>query len=182
MTKHAYSPTTLNSDKGSAFVSHVIKEVAVVLGITLKHPTTKHAQTIGLLEWSHASIRQALKIETGEPRSLRHQYPGTAVLNYSTSYHTSIWLWANHSFSWTHSLQYLGFKIGKSPRASNRSHFANCSRCFWPNAGDLPRCLPKCHANLHQIRKLFRQKGQRFKAQRSRLCICLTARSRSSRE
>ena len=68
MTKHAYLPTTLISDKGAAFMSHVIKEVAGNLGITLKHATTKHAQTIGLLDRSHASIKQALKIETGERR------------------------------------------------------------------------------------------------------------------
>ena len=54
-------------------MSHVIKEVAGVLGITLKHATTKHAQTIGLLVQSHASIKQALKIETGERRSLWHK-------------------------------------------------------------------------------------------------------------
>ena len=70
MTKHAYLPTTLISDKGTAFTSTVIKEVAGVLGITLRHATTKHAQTIGLLEQSHASINQTLKIETGERRSL----------------------------------------------------------------------------------------------------------------
>ena len=90
MTKHAYLPTTLISDKGTAFMSHVIKEVADVLGITLKHATTKHAQTIGLLERSHASIKQASKIETGERRSLWHKYIYIAVLNYNTSYHTSI--------------------------------------------------------------------------------------------
>ena len=90
MTKHSYLPTTLISDKGTAFMSHVIKGVAGVLGITLKHATTKHAQTIGLLERSHASIKQALKIETGERRSLRHKYINIAVLNYNTSYHTSI--------------------------------------------------------------------------------------------
>ena len=90
MTKHAYLPTTLISDKGSAFMSHVIKEVAGVLGITLKPATTKHAQTIGLLERSHASIQQALKIETGERRSLRHKYVNIAVLIYNTSFHTSI--------------------------------------------------------------------------------------------
>ena len=50
MTKHADLPTTLISDKGTAVMSHVIKEVAGVLGITVKHDTTKHAQTIGLLE------------------------------------------------------------------------------------------------------------------------------------
>ena len=90
MTKHAYLPTTLISDKGTALMSHIIKEVAGVLGITLKHVSTKHAQTIGLLERSRASIKQALKIETGERRSLWHKYNNIAVLNYNTSYHTSI--------------------------------------------------------------------------------------------
>ena len=71
-------------------MSHVIKEVAGVLGITLKHATTKHAQTNGLLERSQASIKQALKIETGERRSFWHKYINNAVLNYNTSYHTSI--------------------------------------------------------------------------------------------
>ena len=90
MTNHAYLPTTLISDKRAAFMSHVIKEVAGVHGITLKHTTTKHAQTIRLLERSHVSIKQALKIETGERRSLWHKYVNIAVLNYKTSYHTSI--------------------------------------------------------------------------------------------
>ena len=90
MTKHAYLPTKFISDKGTAFMSHVIKEVTGVLGITLKHATTKHAQTIGLLEPSRASIKQALKVETGERRSLWHKYVHFAVLNYNTSYHTSI--------------------------------------------------------------------------------------------
>ena len=89
MTKHAYLPTTLISDKGTAFTSHVIK-VAGVLGVTLKHATTKHAQTTGLLERSHASIKKELKIETGERRSLWHKYVNIAVLNYNTYYHTSI--------------------------------------------------------------------------------------------
>ena len=71
-------------------MSHLIKEVAVVIGITLKHATTKHAQTIGLLERSHASIQQALKIETGERRSFWHKYVSIAVPNYNTSYHASI--------------------------------------------------------------------------------------------
>ena len=90
MTTHAYLPTTLISDKSTAFTSHVIKEVASVLGITLNHATTKHAQTLGLLERSHASIKQSLKIETGERRSLWHKYISIAVLNYNTSYHASI--------------------------------------------------------------------------------------------
>ena len=53
MIENTNLPTTLFSEKGTAFMSHVIKEVAGVLGNTLKHATTKNAQTIGLLERSH---------------------------------------------------------------------------------------------------------------------------------
>ena len=48
-TKHAYLPTTTISDKRSAFVSQLIKELADVLGITLEHATTTHARTTGML-------------------------------------------------------------------------------------------------------------------------------------
>ena len=66
LTNHAYLPTTLIWDKGSTLVSHGIEEVACVPGITLKLPKTNYVQTIGLLERSEASIKRALKIETGE--------------------------------------------------------------------------------------------------------------------
>ena len=99
MTKHAYLPTTLISEKGKAFMSHVTKELNGVLGITLKHITTKHGQTIGLLEQSHASIKQALKIKTGERRSLWHKYVSIAVLKNNTSYHISIGCYTSRVFT-----------------------------------------------------------------------------------
>ena len=116
MTKHAYLPTTLISDKGTAFMSQVIKEVTGVLGITLKHATTKHAQTIGLLEQSHASIKQALKIETGERRSLWHKYNNIAVLNYNTSYHTSIGCEPSRVFHGRIPYNVLDLKLGIRPQ------------------------------------------------------------------
>ena len=116
MTKHAYLPTTLISDKGTAFMSHVIKEVAGVLGITLKHATTIYAQTIGLLERSHASIKQALKIETGERRSLWHKYINIAVLNYNTSYHTSIGCEPSRVFHSRIPYNVLDLKLGIRPQ------------------------------------------------------------------
>ena len=70
-------------------LSHLIKEAAGVLGTTLKLATTKHAQTIGLLERSHASSKQALEIETGKRRSLCHKYVSFALLIYNTFYHTN---------------------------------------------------------------------------------------------
>ena len=116
MTKHAYLPTTLISDKSTAFMSHVIKEVAGVLSITLKHATTKHAQRIGLLERSHVSIKKALKIETGERRSLWHKYVNIAVLNYNTSYHTSIGCEPSRVFHGRIPYIVLDLKLGIRPQ------------------------------------------------------------------
>ena len=62
MTRHAYLPALLITDKGSVFVSQVIHEVAEILGINLKHATTKHAQTLGVLERVHATIKTSLKM------------------------------------------------------------------------------------------------------------------------
>ena len=116
MTEHAYLPTTLISDEGTAFMSQVIKEVTGVLGIILKHATTKHAQTIGLLEQSHASIKQALKIETGERRSLWHKYINIAVPNYNTSYHTSIGCEPSRVFHGRIPYSVLDLKLGIRPQ------------------------------------------------------------------
>ena len=116
MTKPTYLPTSLISDKCTAFTSHVIKEVAGVLGITLKHATTKHAQTIGLPERSHVSIKQALKIETGERKSLWHKYVSIAVLNYNTSYHLSIGCEPSRVFHGRIPYNILDLKMGIRPQ------------------------------------------------------------------
>ena len=68
MTKHAYLPTKIISDNESAFLSLAIKDVVAILGFTLKHATTNQVQTVGMVEDSHVSIKQPLKIETGERR------------------------------------------------------------------------------------------------------------------
>ena len=73
MTKHTYLRTTIHSDRGSAFVYQAIEELARALGINVKHATTGQAQTLRLLQRSHASMKQALKIERGERRSLWHK-------------------------------------------------------------------------------------------------------------
>ena len=116
MAKHAYLPTTLISEKGTAFMSHLIKEVAGVLGITLKHATTKHAQTIGLLQRSHMSIKQALKIETGERRSFWHKYVSIAVLHYNTSYHKIIRCEPSRVFHGRIPYNILNLKLGIRPQ------------------------------------------------------------------
>ena len=89
-TRHAYLPTLIIADKGSVFVSQVIHEVAEILGINLKHATTKHAQTIGVLERAHATIKTSLKMASGEYRKQWHKYLPISILNYNTTYHSSI--------------------------------------------------------------------------------------------
>ena len=95
---------------------HVIKEVAGVLSITPKHAITKHAQTIGLLERSQASIKQALKIETGKRKSFWHKYVNTGVLNYNTSYHTSIGCEPSRVFHGRILYNILDLKLGIHPQ------------------------------------------------------------------
>ena len=90
MTKHSYLPTTLITDKGSAFTSTIIAEITQILGITLECATTKHPQTIGKLERTHASLKANLKMASGEDRRQCHIYLPLAVLNYNTTYHSSI--------------------------------------------------------------------------------------------
>ena len=90
MTKRSYLPTTLIPDRGSAFTSTIIAEITQFLGITLKCATTKHPQTIGKLERTHASLKTNLKMASGEYRREWHKYLPSAVLNYKTTYHPSI--------------------------------------------------------------------------------------------
>ena len=181
MTKHAYLPTTLISDKGTDFMSHVIKEMAGVLGITLKHATTQHAQTIRLLQRSHASIKQTLKIETGERRSLWHKYVSIAVLNYNTSYDASIGCEPSRAFHGRIPYNILdlemGIRLQKTPSPDS------------PIAQDV---LEQTEVIFQDFRKnamqayikykaYFDKKSQHLKTQTSRLCLHLTAKSRSPR-
>ena len=90
MTRHAYLPTLIITGKGSVFVSQVIHEVAEILGINLKHATTKHAQTIGVLERAHAAIKTSLRMASGDYRKQWHKYVPIAILSYNTTYHSII--------------------------------------------------------------------------------------------
>ena len=90
--------------------------MAGVLGVTLKHATTKHSQTIGLLDRSHASNKKALKIETGERRSFWHKYINIEVLNHNTTYHTSIGCEPSRVFQESIPYNILDLKLGIRPQ------------------------------------------------------------------
>ena len=59
ITKHAYLPTTFISDKGTAFTSQVIKEVAGVPGDTLKHAQLGYLSDLTHQSNSHWRLKQA---------------------------------------------------------------------------------------------------------------------------
>ena len=155
MTKHAYLPTTLISDKGTAFTSHVNKEVAGVLGITLKHAITKHTRTIGLLERSHASIKQSLNIETGERRSLWHKYVSIAVPNYNTTYHASIGCEPSSVFHGRIPYKIFDVKMGIRPQKILSPDSQIGQNVLEQTEMIFQDVRKKCQASLYQIQSVL---------------------------
>ena len=114
-TKHTYLPTTLITDKGTAFTSRLVAEVAQILGIHIKCPTTKHPQTIGKLERTHASLKTNLKMASGDYRRQWHKYLPLAVLNYNTTYHATLGCEPSRIFHGRTPYNILDHKLGLNP-------------------------------------------------------------------
>ena len=116
MTRHAYLPTCIISDKESQFRAEVIQEITKVLDIEVRHATTKHAQTIGILERTHASLKTSLKISTGERKSMWHNYVPIAVMNYNTTYHENLGCEPSTVFHGRIPYNELDLKFGLKPQ------------------------------------------------------------------
>ena len=153
VTKHAYLPTTINSDKGSVLMSQVIKEVVEVLGFTLQNATTKHAQTIGMLERLQASLKNTLKIETCERRSIWPKYVNIAVLNYNTSYRTSIGCESSRVFHGRIPYKVLDLKIGIRPQS-----------ILTPNSQTAEDVLKQTEMIFYDVRNQTMQAYSKYKA------------------
>ena len=115
MTRHCYLPTVILTDKGSQFRSEVINQIAQTLDIRISHASTKHAQTIGILERTNASLKTALKISTEERRSMWHKYVQIAVMNYNTSYNESLGCEPTTVFHGRIPYNILDIKLGLKP-------------------------------------------------------------------
>ena len=85
MTRYAYLPTTIITDKGTKFMSEMIGDTSRFLGIQMRHGTTKHAQTTDILKRCYASLKEAPKKSIGERRTMWHQFEPIATLNYNTT-------------------------------------------------------------------------------------------------
>ena len=116
ITRHCYLPTTIITDKGSQFISEAMQQTTTALGIQLKLATTKHAQTIGILERTHASLKESQKIMTGERRTMWHQFLPMAVLNYNTSYYMSLGCEPSRLFHGRVPYNVLDLKYGLKPQ------------------------------------------------------------------
>ena len=115
MTRHAYLPTTLFTDKGTAFTSRLVEGIAKKLGIQIKCATTKHPQTIGKLERNHASLKGNLKMASGEYCRQWHKYLPLAVLNYNTTYHSSLGCEPSRIFHGRVPYNILDYRSGSNP-------------------------------------------------------------------
>ena len=105
---------------GTQFNSQFTKEIAAVLNIELKHATTKHAQTIGLLERTHASVKAHLKAATEEFRNNWHKFLPLAVLNHNTTYHATLGCEPTRVFHGRIPHNILNFKLGFHPNPRNQ--------------------------------------------------------------
>ena len=115
LCKHTFLPTTIITDKGTQFNSQITREVAAVLGVELKHASTKHAQTIGMLERTHATVKAHLKAATGEFRNNWHKFLPLAVLNHNTTYHASLGCEPTRVFYGSIPHNILDYKLGYNP-------------------------------------------------------------------
>ena len=116
MTRHAYLPMLILTDKGSQFRSEIVAEITRILEIQIRHASTKHAQTIGILERTHASIKTALKESSGERRSMWHKYVQIAVMNYNTTYHETLGCEPSTVFHGRIPYNVLDLKLGIRPK------------------------------------------------------------------
>ena len=115
MTRHTYLPSTLITDKSTAFTSRLVDEIAKILGIQLKCATTKHLQTIGKLGRTHASLKGNFKMASGEYRRQWHKYLPLAVLNYKTTYHSSLGCEPSRIFHGRVPYNILDHRLGLNP-------------------------------------------------------------------
>ena len=92
-----------------------MEEIIKILGIQLRCATMKHPQTIGKLEGTHASLKGNLKMASGEYRRQWHKYLPLAVLNYNTTFHSSLGCEPSRIFHGRVPYNILDHRLGLNP-------------------------------------------------------------------
>ena len=78
------------ADLGSVFTSDFMHELASLLEIKLRHATLKHAQSVGVVERSHLSMKRILRLDSNQTGSDWHKWLDIAVFIHNTSYSSAI--------------------------------------------------------------------------------------------
>ena len=88
--KHAYVPTHILTDKGSVFTAKLFQQLTKPIGLEISHATIKHAQTICIVERSHAKLKKILKTHVNVDRPQWERYVDIAIMAHNTTYHASL--------------------------------------------------------------------------------------------
>ena len=101
--------------------------MAQILRIQIKCATTKHPQTIGKLERTHASLKANLKMASGDYRRQWHKYLPLAVLNYNTTYQATLGCEPSRFFHGRIPYNILDHKLGlnSNPKVLPTTDFAD---------------------------------------------------------
>ena len=90
LAKHAYVPTHIVTDKGSVFTAELFEQLTKTAGIEISHATIKHAQTIDMVERSHAKLKKILKIHVNVDRPQCDRYVDIAIMAHNTTSYASL--------------------------------------------------------------------------------------------
>ena len=127
LCKHTSLLTTIITIEGTQFNSQVT-EVAGGLNIKLKHATSNHAVTIGLLERTHASVKAHRKAVPGKFRNNRHTFIPLTVSNHNLTYHATFGCEPIRVFHVRIPQNILDFKVGTNQFLAI-NHKLRCTRC-----------------------------------------------------
>ena len=145
-------PLTEATATNVAKVIKILEEITVILGITLKSATTKHPQTIGKLVKTHVSLKTNLKMASGEYRRQWHKYLPLAVLNYNTTYHSSIGCEPSKVFHGRIPYNVLDHKLGNNP-----------NKIFLPTTEFAEELQQRTQIHIDQTKKNIMQSYLKYK-------------------
>ena len=88
--RHSYIPYIIIDDLGSFFTSDLMHELASLLKIKLRHATLKHAQSVGVVEQSHLSMKRIPGLDSNKTGNDWHKWLDIAAFIHNTSYSSAI--------------------------------------------------------------------------------------------
>ena len=180
MTRHAFLPTVIVTDKGSVFVFQVIHKVDEILGTNLKHATTKYAQTIGVLQRARAKIRTSMKMASGQYRKQWHKYLPIEILNYNTTYQFSLdcepsqVLYGRVPHNFLDQIFGLRLNPNMAPTTDLQKNYSAEPKPYMTKSR-------KMSCNRTSNTRYFRTKSKNFTFKRERLLLHTPAKSRPSK-